>query len=656
MEAIKQRDHFKKQLDCGKVSRDIFNAARTKVVRLISKAKSQSIKKELEENKRNSRLLWKALKKLNPTGKSKSTEASLDGNEHQKLKEKANSFNSHFISIASSIIQESQPTDVDLSHIKTFVDERKPDSVDFKIPLLDAKLLNELIKSLPSNVATGLDGVSAPLLKLIAPTILDSIVKVMNCSIQSGICPAALKMARVTPVHKAGSNTDPNNFRPISVLPIISKLLERHVCNHLTNYLRSYKLIISTQSGFRSQHSTESILIKMTDDWLEAMDRGELTGVIYLDLRKAFDVVNHDLLLTKLQMYGFSPSALRWFKSYLTDRYQQVSLNGVLSDAASLRCGVPQGSILGPSLFLLFINDLPLSWKNENGIFADDATFYASAQSLSTIQDDLQRDLASTAKWTKEHGMVAHPEKTKYMIIGTNQKISHCKDCSLSLWLNDKQLQQTHDERLLGVDIDPKLTWSTHVENLRKKLLKRIAVLARIKKLLPIKYRIILFNASIKPILEYCVSVWGNCNAGLLDDLFKLQKRCARIILNESYQSRSLSLFVKLGWTPINHICIAKRLILFKKITDKRAPDYLTKKLSSFEYLNHYNTRRQLPYHLPIPKTNSMKRSFFYSTIKTWTDISKSVSLLNEKKLKVNYDKFIMQRYTPDTFKVHRIF
>ena len=136
------------------------------------------------------------------------------------------------------------------------------------------------------------------------------------------------------------------------------------------------------------------------------------------------------------------------------------------------------------------------------------ATFYASSPSLSIIQDKLQQDLVSQAKWTKEHGMIAHPDKTKYMIVGTNQKISRCEDCSLPLWLNDHQLQQSHDERLLGVHIDPNLSWSTHVENLRKKLLKQIALLARIKKFVPIRYRIILFNASIRPILEYCVSVW----------------------------------------------------------------------------------------------------------------------------------------------------
>ena len=278
--------------------------------------------------------------------------------------------------------------------------------------------MDKLTKSLPSNVGTRLCGKSALLL---------SLTKVLNCRIQSGACPSALKLARVTPVHKSGPASDQNHFRPISVLPIISRLLERHICTHLMLYLRSFNLIVTTQSGFRPHHSTESILIKMTDDWLEAMDQGLYTGAIFLDLRKAFDFVNHDLLVTKLQMYGCSPSTLLWFKSYLSDRRQCVNIAGNLSDTEVLRSGVPQGSIMGHFLFLLFINDLRLTWKNRNGLFADDATFYANASNLTDVQVQLQRKLSNTVTWTKDHGMAAHPQKTKYMIIGTRQKLFRCK-------------------------------------------------------------------------------------------------------------------------------------------------------------------------------------------------------------------------------------
>ena len=176
-------------------------------------------------------------------------------------------------------------------------------------------------------------------------------------------------------------------------------------------YLHLFVLIVSTQSGFRPHHSTESILIKMTDDWLEVMDQGLNAGAIFLDLRKAFDVVNHDLLVAKLQMYGCSSSALLWFKSYLSDRRQCVNIAGTLSDTEVLSSGAPQGSMLGPVFFLLFINDLSLTWKNRKGLFADDDTFYASTSNLTDVQVQLQRDLSNTATWTKDHGRAAHPKR-----------------------------------------------------------------------------------------------------------------------------------------------------------------------------------------------------------------------------------------------------
>ena len=208
---------------------------------------------------------------------------------------------------------------------------------------------------------------------------------------------------------------------------------------------------------------------------------------------------------------------------------------------------------------------------------------------------------------------------------------------------------------MLGIHIDPNLSWSIQVEELRKKLLKRIAVLARIKKYLPIKYRILLFNASIRPILEYCVTVWGNCNAGQLDILFKIQERCARIILNKDYRTRSLALFKKIGWSPVNQICVAKRLSLFKRITENMAPEYLVNKLTTFKSANTYNLWSTLPYRLPKPNTNSLKRIFFYGSMKKWKELEKKINL-NSRGLVKEFSKFTINQYTPDTFKIDTVF
>ena len=380
-------------------------------------------------------------------------------------------------------------------------------SAEFSIPTISDREVLEIIKSLPSNVATGLDGISPLLLKLIAPAIAPSLAKVINCSIINSICPAQLKLARVTPIYKQGSKNDVDNYRPISVLPVISKILEKHVCNHFSSFLITHNLLHKCQSGFRANHSCETILVKITDEWLEAMDKGLFTGVVMIDLRKAFDVVDHKLLLKKLQIYGLNGNSLKWFKRYLSGRYQKVCVDGKLSEQLSIQSGVPQGSILGPALFLLFINDLPLVLKNNIGIYADDSTLYASALTLADVEEKTRPDIDAVSKWAKENKMKMHPAKTKYSIISTRQKIANSRKQTLDLPVDGMQLSKVESEGVLGVYIDSHLTWNEHIDILCRKLLQRIAILGRARRYLPTKYRLLLYNASIKPLFTYCCTV-----------------------------------------------------------------------------------------------------------------------------------------------------
>ena len=199
---------------------------------------------------------------------------------------------------------------------------------------------------------------------------------------------------------------------------------------------------------------------------------------------------------------------------------------------------------MGPVFFLLFINDLPLSWESRNGLFADYASFYASATILTDVQSQLQRDLNSTAMWTKEHGVVAHPEKTKYMIVGIRQKLSHCEKCGVC------EASSRGTPLRSGYRPHPSLVKLCNKSE--EETFKRVALLVRIKTFLPIKYRIILFNVRIKPILEYFVSDWASCNVGLLDDIFKVQKRCAHLILDAPSKIESYRCFISLnGYTSV---------------------------------------------------------------------------------------------------------
>ena len=225
----------------------------------------------------------------------------------------------------------------------------------------------------------------------------------------------------------------------------------------------------------------------------------------WIDLRKAFDVVDYELLLKKLQIYGLNSNSLKWFESYLSGRYQKVCVDSKLSEPLGIQSGVPQGSILGPALFLLFINDLPLVLKNNIGIYADDSTLYnASAPTLADVEEKIRPDIDAASKWAKENKMKMHPAKTKYSIISTRQKISNSPKQTLDPSVDGMQLSKVESEGVLGVYIDSHLTWNEHVDTLRRKLLQRIAILGRTWRYLPTKCRLLLYNASIKPLFTYC--------------------------------------------------------------------------------------------------------------------------------------------------------
>ena len=251
------------------------------------------------------------------------------------------------------------------------------------------------LKCLKVSKSTGLDKIPVKVLKIVSSIIAPSLTFIFNLSLSYGIFIDDWKNARVCPVYKGNDRRDMGNYRPISILPIISKVFEKEVFQQLYHYLKVNSILSKFQSGFRSRlHSTVSASIQMCDDWLDNMDKGRLTGVVFLDIRKAFDSVDHSILLEKVQFYGVADRELMWFKSYLTARQQQCLVNGCLSSQSNLLCGVPQGSILGPLLFLIYINDLPNCLKFTTPcLYADDTQIFTSSFDTGVLANNKNSDL-----------------------------------------------------------------------------------------------------------------------------------------------------------------------------------------------------------------------------------------------------------------------
>lgn len=301
---------------------------------------------------------------------------------------------------------------------------------------------------------------------------------ICNKSISNNCFPNRWKAAKVSPLHKNGPHDDVNNYRLISILPILSKVLEKHVSECLLHYLNENNLLHKTQSGFNSQYSCETALTHMTDSWLNAIDSGQMIGVVLVDFKKTFDLVDHNILLTKLQCYGIKDETIAWFNSYLTDRRQQVKVNDIKSSFRSVLCGVPQGSILGPLLFLLFINDLPLyTSKVSTDLYADDTTLYCVHNSQSPTEQSLQIALNELHLWCKNNGMVLNSAKTKVMFATTSQKRQKLNNDNLKLFYNYETLLTIKSDKILGVFVENNLSWSEHVKHLIKKIASNIWLL-----------------------------------------------------------------------------------------------------------------------------------------------------------------------------------
>ena len=492
----------------------------------------------------------------------------------------------------------------------------------FRLDFITTLEVKHIIDNLNCSKATGVDGIGPKLIKMTSDHICVALTSLINNSIETGIFPNKLKIARVIPIFKKGSTENPSNYRPISILNTISKIFERHVANQMHEFMKETNIIHQTQSGFRKEHSCLTALTYMTDSWMKSIDNGEIVGCVLLDLQKAFDLVDHEILLYKLKLYHFSETTLAWFKSYLNGRYQHVQHNNEKSNELEIKTGVPQGSILGPLLFLLYVNDLPMAiHKSSLDMYADDSTLYTSGRNFSVIEQSLQEDTNNISNWCKINNMAINANKTKCMVVGSKTKVKSNKNLTLSV--NNELIENVTNQKILGVNVDNTLEWHLQIKDVCARVNSKLYMFKIISKHLSGNMKVLFYNSYILPVLDYCNTIWGSCNQTQIYKLSKLQKRAARIILNKSFHTPSAIMFNELSWLSMSNRFKYHMGILVYKALNNIGPSYFCNLVTKSG--NHsYQLRSVTHGDLVIaakPNTLYLKRTFGYCGMNIWNKI-----------------------------------
>lgn len=590
--------------------------------------KNNSIINKLEKCGKNQKLLWKTLKSdLIPSKnvRPKVTQyIEFNGVKETKLNVIVNKFNNYFI---DSIVDINNSIDV--------FDEANNHSLA-QAPECNFKFKNVSFANLKL-IVNSVDGISDN--NISARTLVDAFeivgeffMEIVNLSLELGKFPESWKEAIIMPIQKKPRTKKAEEYRGINTLPVYEKVLENVVKGQLLDYINQHKILINEQSGFRKGHSCESALNFVICEWKQFDDIGNITIVLFLDFKRAFETINCEILLSKLHSYGIQGSELEWFKSYLFNRTQKTKMDGEYSSSAINHHGVPQGSVLGPLLFILYINNIKSVLKYCSvKLFADDTLLYISGKDLNDIVIKLNEDIGNMFKWLCVNKLKLNMDKTVFMCL-TSKKVN--KD-DILIKINNECIHRVTETKYLGIFIDEKLNFNSNLNFVSKKISKKINFMYRIKDKLPIKNRIQLYMSMVAPHIEFCSTILFLCNQEQINSLQKLQNRAMRMILNMSRYTHISYMLDTLRWLSIKQRIYFNVLILIYKIVNGFLPSYLKDNLITVGESQNYNLRNANEYVLPFMHKTKNQNNLYVNGLKLYNilpEFIKGLNLFNFKK------------------------
>ena len=497
----------------------------------------------------------------------------------------------------------------------------------FSFDTVTPEHISKIIRKLKSKSSSGHDGLSSIQLKYISHDITSILTFIINQSLCTGIFPTTLKIAKISPIFKKGDPHFTDNYRPISLLPIMSKVFEKVVFIQLYDYMTKNKLLYKSQYGFRKFHSTELAALEFTDKIIFNLDQGKLPLAIYLDLSKAFDTIDHSILLNKLKYYGVCGMSLYWFESYLSDRKQYVQFNDSTSSYSSISTGVPQGSILGPLLFIIYMNDIAnVTNKFHFTLYADDTslvepicTFTTGTNRNFETSDSINSELSLITDWLCLNKLSLNAKKTKMMIFHHRQR--NISKINLNLIINNTEIEQVKEFDFLGIMIDECMTWNSHINKIAGKISRVNGVLSRLKRFVPSDILKMIYNALIQPHLNYGVLLWGKN----ITRIQKLQKWSVRSITLSKYNAHTDPLFIKLKLLKIQDIYSLCLLKFYHKYKNNLLPGFFTGMFEVIYPSHNYATRQRGQPMLAGCRTKLAEASIRYSLPSAISNINENI-------------------------------
>lgn len=444
------------------------------------------------------------------------------------------------------------------------------------------------------NVGGGENGISTKVLFDVCCAVGTRLLDVINRSLLNGDFPEAWKESTVIPVPKVPGTKLCKEFRPINTVAVYEKVLELTAKKQLQDHCDRNKILVIHQSGFRERHSCESVVINICDVFLREIDKGNFVLAVFLDFKRAFETVDRSILLRKLNSIGIRHTALKWFRSYLTNRHQRVKFKDCISESLPVQYGVPQGTVLGPLLFLLYINDIVTVVKGcKIELFADDTMIYLAGKDLVQMQQIVNNDLNNLFKWLCDNNLSINASKSKCCLFGKKYSLKDVDLNNINIIINNQRIIPETQIKYLGVIFDSFLNFYAHSDYIMRKFSKKISFIARIGNQLSMGTKLLLYNSIAAPHLEFCSTLLFNLPNFKIEQLQIIQNRAMRTILKCNRYTPIVTMLNVLNVLSVKQKITYSVLVFLFKIKNNMLPSYVCDRVKFFRDVHNYSTRNR---------------------------------------------------------------